>query len=168
MRGNALTIGVLSMLAAIALVVVGPLAIEVLLGGGRFDAEDVRLTATVLTVFALAVPFDAMGHLVARGLYATHNTLLPVLASIAGFAVTVSVTLATVAPLGILSIPLGFVAGTAVPRRAPGDRPGLAGPARPGAGDLRLTLALEGLRGHDHQVQAVPLGVEALRPRQGR
>ncbi len=113
-RRNALTIGVLSMLAAIGLVVVGPLAIEVLLGGGRFDAEDVQLTAMVLTVFALAVPFDAMGHLVARGLYATHNTLLPVLASIAGFAVTVAVTLATVAPLGILSIPLGFVAGTAV------------------------------------------------------
>ncbi len=113
-RRNALTIGVLSMLAAIGLVVVGPLAIEVLLGGGRFDAEDVQLTAMVLTVFALAVPFDAMGHLVARGLYATHNTLLPVLASIAGFGVTVAVTLATVAPLGILSIPLGFVAGTAV------------------------------------------------------
>ena len=76
--------------------------------------EDVQLTAMVLAVFALAVPFDAMGHLVARGLYATHNTLLPVLASIAGFGVTVAVTLALVAPLGILSIPLGFVAGTAV------------------------------------------------------
>ena len=113
-RRNGLTIGVLSVLAAIGLVVVGPLAIEVLLGGGRFDAEDVQLTAMVLTVFALAVPFDAMGHLVARGLYATHNTLLPVLASIAGFAVTVAVTLATVGPLGILSIPLGFLAGTAV------------------------------------------------------
>ena len=43
---NALTIGVLTTLAAIGLVIVGPLAIEVLLGGGRFDAEDVRLTAT--------------------------------------------------------------------------------------------------------------------------
>ena len=52
---------VLSMLAAIGLVVVGPLAIEVLLGGGRFDEEDVQLTAMVLTVFALAVPFDAHG-----------------------------------------------------------------------------------------------------------
>jgi putative peptidoglycan lipid II flippase len=113
-RRNGLTIGVRSVLAAIGLVIVGPLAIEVLLGGGRFDAEDVQLTAMVLTVFALAVPFDAMGHLVARGLYATHNTLLPVLASIAGFAVTVTVTLATVGPLGILSIPLGFLAGTAV------------------------------------------------------
>jgi putative peptidoglycan lipid II flippase len=113
-RRNALTIGVLSVLAAIGLVVVGPLGIQVLLGGGRFDAEDVRITATVLAVFALAVPFDAMGHLVARGLYATHNTVLPVLASVAGFGVTVAVTLLLVGPLGILAIPLGFAAGTAV------------------------------------------------------
>ena len=51
----------LRVLAAIGLVVVGPLAIEVLLGGGAFDAEDVRVTAAVLAAFALAVPFDALG-----------------------------------------------------------------------------------------------------------
>jgi peptidoglycan biosynthesis protein MviN/MurJ (putative lipid II flippase) len=93
---------------------VGPLAIEVLLGGGAFDAEDVRVTATVLAAFSLAVPFDALGHLTARGLYATHNTVLPVLASLAGFGVTIAVTLALVEPVGILSIPLGFAAGAAV------------------------------------------------------
>ena len=113
-RRNAITIGVLATLAAVGLVVVGPLGIEVLLGGGRFDEEDVRTTALVLAAFALAVPFDALGHLVARGLYATHNTVLPVLASLAGFGVTVAVTLLLVGPLGILSIPLGFAAGTTV------------------------------------------------------
>jgi putative peptidoglycan lipid II flippase len=113
-RTSALTITVLATLAAVALVVVGELAIEVLLGGGAFDEEDVRLTAAVLAAFAVAVPFDALGHLVARGLYATHNTVLPVLASLVGFAVTVTTTLALVASLGIVAIPLGFAAGTAV------------------------------------------------------
>jgi putative peptidoglycan lipid II flippase len=113
-RRNALTIGALTVLAALGLVVVGPLAIEVLLGGGKFDSEDVRLTAGVLAAFALAVPFDALSHLTSRGLYATHNTILAVLASLAGFAVTIGTTLALVGPVGVLAIPLGFAAGTAL------------------------------------------------------
>jgi putative peptidoglycan lipid II flippase len=113
-RSSAATITVLTLAAAVGLVVVGPIAIEVLLGGGAFDAEDVRLTASVLGAFALAVPFDALGHLLARGLYATHNTVLPVLASLAGFAVTIGVTGALVGSAGILAIPFGFAAGTAV------------------------------------------------------
>jgi putative peptidoglycan lipid II flippase len=112
-RTNAITIGVLTVLSAIALIVIGPIAIEVLLGGGAFDAEDVRVTATVLAAFALAVPFDALGHLTARGLYATHNTLLPVLAAVAGFAVTIVVTLVLVDRVGVVAIPLGFASGTA-------------------------------------------------------
>jgi putative peptidoglycan lipid II flippase len=114
LRRNALTIGTLTVLAAVGLVVVGPLAIELLLGGGRFDAEDVALTATVLAAFAVAVPFDALGHLVARGLYATHNTLLAVGAAFAGFGTTIAVTLALVDAAGIVAVPLGFAAGMAV------------------------------------------------------
>jgi len=113
-RTNLVTIGVLTTLGAIGLIVVGPLAIEVLLGGGVFDAEDVRVTSAVLAAFALAVPFDALGHLTARGLYATHNTVLPVLASLAGFGVTVATTLALVDRVGVIAIPLGFAAGSAV------------------------------------------------------
>ncbi len=113
-RTSAVTIAVVSILAAIALVIVGPLAIRVLLGGGKFDAEDITLTATVLAAFALSVPFDALGHLLARSLYATHNTLLPLGAALAGFGVTVVTTLALVDRVGIVAIPLGFAAGLAV------------------------------------------------------
>jgi putative peptidoglycan lipid II flippase len=113
-RTNLLTIGSLTLAAAVGLMIVGPLAIEVFLGGGAFDAEDVTLTATVLAAFSLAIPFDSLSHLLARAVYATHNTLLPVGASIAGFGVNVASTLALVDQLGIVAIPLGFAAGTAV------------------------------------------------------
>ncbi len=137
-RTSGTTIAVLTVGAAVGLALLGSLLIGVLLGGGAFDAEDVRVTAAVLAAFALAVPFDALGHLTARGLYATHNTVLPVLASLAGFAVTIAVTLALVGPAGVLSIPLGFAAGTAVrtglqglflARRMRGDAPTAALPA---------------------------------------
>lgn len=113
-RTNLATIGGLTVLAAVGLAVVGPMAIQVLLGGGAFDADDVARTAAVLAAFSLAVPFDALGHLLSRAVYATHNTILPVLASVAGFAVTIAVTLLLVGPVGVVAIPLGFAAGTAV------------------------------------------------------
>ena len=113
-RSSTVAIAVLTVAGTVVLVVVGPLAIDVLLGGGAFDAEDVALTASALAAFSLAVPFDALGHLFARGLYATHNTVLPVLASIAGFAVTIVVTLALVGSAGVVAIGLGFAAGSAV------------------------------------------------------
>ena len=40
----------------------------------RSTPQDVALTATVLGAFALSIPFDALSQLLARGLYATHNT----------------------------------------------------------------------------------------------
>lgn len=110
---NVLTIGGLTTLAAIGLIVVGPLAIEILLGGGRFDEEDVAATAAVLAIFALAVPFESLGHLVSRAIYATHHTLLQVGASLVGFAVTIAATGLLVAPLEVLAIPAGFALGSA-------------------------------------------------------
>jgi len=111
---NLLTIGGLTALAAGALIVVGPIAIGVLLGGGAFGEDDVALTAAVLAAFSLSVPFDALSHLLSRAVYATHNTILPVLASLAGFGVTVATTVLLVDRVGIVAIPLGFAAGTAL------------------------------------------------------
>ncbi len=63
-----------------------------LLGGGEFGPDDVALTAGVLAAFALAVPFDSLSHLLARAVYATHNTILPVLGVAEGVRVTVATT----------------------------------------------------------------------------
>ena len=121
-RTSAVTITLTSIVAAIGLVVVAPLAIRVLLGGGKFDADDVALTATVLAAFALSVPFDALGNLLARSLYATHNTVLPLGAAVAGFVVTVATTLVLVDRVGIVAIPLGLRGGLRRPDGAPGHR----------------------------------------------
>jgi putative peptidoglycan lipid II flippase len=108
------TVTTLTVLAAIGLVVVGPLAIEVLLGGGRFDAEDVARTASVLAVFAIAIPFESLGHLVSRAIYATRHTVGQVVASLVGFGVTIVATTLLVESLDVLAIPAGFTLGVAV------------------------------------------------------
>ena len=107
------TIGVITTLAAVALVLVAGLAIRVLLGGGAFGPQDVARTGTVLAAFALSIPFESLSHLLSRAIYATRHTILQVLSSLAGLAVTVVATLALLPGLGIVAIPFGFAIGQA-------------------------------------------------------
>jgi peptidoglycan biosynthesis protein MviN/MurJ (putative lipid II flippase) len=106
-----ITITVLTIGAAIGLYLVGGFAVELFLGGKAFDAEDVALTTSLLGVFALAVPLEAATHLLSRAIYSTHNTILPVIASIAGLAVTVATVTMAIDAHGVVALPLGFVAG---------------------------------------------------------
>ena len=106
-----MSITVLTTAAAVVLAAVGELAIRVLLGGGAFDAEDVALTSAVLAAFAISIPFESLTHLLSRAIYATHHTLLQVLASLAGVGITVGATQLLLAELGIVAIPVGFAIG---------------------------------------------------------
>jgi peptidoglycan biosynthesis protein MviN/MurJ (putative lipid II flippase) len=96
------------------LALVAPLLIDILLGGGAFGAEEVALTAGLLAAFAISVPLDSLTYPLSRALYATHNTSLQVIASIAGF-VTIVVAAQVLAPgVGIVSIPLAYAIGAGV------------------------------------------------------
>ena len=111
---NVLTIGILTLGAAVAVAVLAPIGIDILLGGGEFGAEDVATTARLLAAFAISIPLDSLTYPLSRGLYATHNTLLQVIASVAGFATIIAVAQALAPITGILSIPLAYAAGSGV------------------------------------------------------
>ena len=110
-RQNVLTIAVLTTAAALVLLIGSTLIIDLLLGGGRFDREDVERTSLLLSIFALSVPLESLTYPLARAIYATRNTLLPVGASVAGFAVTVVATLALEPAFGLTAVPVGFTIG---------------------------------------------------------
>jgi putative peptidoglycan lipid II flippase len=114
LRQNVLTVAALTIAAAVVLLVGSTLIIDLLLGGGRFDAEDVSRTSLLLSVFALSVPLESLTYPLARAIYATRNTILPVGASIAGFAATVIATLALQPSIGLTAVPLGFTIGIGV------------------------------------------------------
>ena len=113
LRTNLVSIAVVTVGAALGLAILGELAIRVLLGGGEFGERDVALVATTLAAFALSVPFESLSHLLSRAIYATRHTLLQVLASLAGFGITVAATLILLDGAGIVAIPLGFTIGQA-------------------------------------------------------
>jgi putative peptidoglycan lipid II flippase len=109
---NLATTAILTTGAAIGLFALSRVVIAVLLGGGAFGSDDVALTAGLLAAFAVSIPLESLTHLLARAFYATHNTLIPVLASVAGLAVIV-VTGESLAPsAGITAIPIAFTAGS--------------------------------------------------------
>jgi putative peptidoglycan lipid II flippase len=110
---NLVSIAGLTVAAAIVMVVVGEIAIGILLGGGAFGPDDVAATASVLSAFALSVPFESVSHLLSRAIFATRHTLFQALASIAGLAITVAATLALVPALDLLALPVGFATGQA-------------------------------------------------------
>ena len=111
---NVMTIGVLTTVAAVGLFVLGEFGIRLLLGGGRFSEADVARTSLVLAAFALSVPFDSLSYPLSRGLYATRNTVLQVIASFAGFGTIIVVAYVFVPTAGIVAIPLAYAAGSAV------------------------------------------------------
>ena len=113
-RDNVLTIGVLSTLAGLALAVVAGLAIRLLLGGEQFDDADVARTTALLTVFAISVPLEALTHVLTRAIFATHETILPVLASVAGLLTIVAAVELLRSSEGLIAVPLAFGVGMAV------------------------------------------------------
>jgi putative peptidoglycan lipid II flippase len=111
---NVAAILLLTTVSAVLLAVLAETLIGVLLHGGEFGAEDVALTAGLLAAFAVSVPLEGLSYPLSRGLYATHNTLLQVIASISGFVAIVVVSQATSPSLGILSIPAAYAVGSGV------------------------------------------------------
>jgi putative peptidoglycan lipid II flippase len=112
-RDNVVLIGGLSAIAGLALALVAGFGIRLLLGGEAFDEDDVAITTTLLVAFAISVPLESLTHVLARSIYATRHTLLPVLASLVGLAVIVVTLELLRGSEGLVAVPLAFAAGMA-------------------------------------------------------
>lgn len=90
----------------------GYYVVKILLGGGAFDEQAIRLTASVLGIFAFSIPLESISHLLARAFYALRNTLLPVVFSLIGLGLAVVVASLLANSLAILALPFGFLVGS--------------------------------------------------------
>lgn len=106
---NFLTIALFSTVAGLGLLVFGNLIITVLFKGGNFDDTDVSQTTLILTILALSIPLESLTELLARGIYATHNTAWPMAAAMAGFVAGIISAWELAPALGLAAIPIGYV-----------------------------------------------------------
>jgi putative peptidoglycan lipid II flippase len=114
LRRNVATVAGLTIAAAAVLAILAHPIIAIVHGGGLFTAADVDRTAFVLALFALSIPFDSLAYPLSRALYASHNTLLQVVASFAGFGTLIVSASVLTGEIGIAAIPVGYTLGTAV------------------------------------------------------
>lgn len=111
---NVVTIGGLTTLAAVALAVLARPLVSTLLGVGRFDANAVALTSTLLVAFAISIPIDSLSYPLSRALYATHNTIWQVAGSVAGLVTLVGLAMILVPALGAAGIAFAYAGGGSV------------------------------------------------------
>lgn len=112
LRRTSVSILLASSAAAILMFAIRRPLVEVLLGGGAFDAAAVNQTALMLGVFCLAIPTESLSHLFARAFYATKNTAIPVLFSVVSLIVAAGSAYVLISPLGIIGLPVGFFIGS--------------------------------------------------------
>jgi putative peptidoglycan lipid II flippase len=107
-RGLELAVG-LALPATLGLIVLGEPIVRLLFEHGAFTAPDTTATAQALTWLALGLPAHVLVKALSPAFYARADTLTPLVAALAGFAVTVVLALV----LGRLLGPVGIAAGIA-------------------------------------------------------
>jgi putative peptidoglycan lipid II flippase len=113
LQGVALTLALVVPAAYLLYLLRTPL-IATLVGTGQFDAQAVARTAAVLGVYAVSIPNESLVHVLARGFYALHNTIIPVAISLLAVATSVIAAYVLAPTIGVTAIPAGFALGTAV------------------------------------------------------
>ena len=103
-----------TVLSAIALAVLSKFIITIFLGGGKFGPEAISLTATMLAVYAISIPFESLMHLLARGHFALKNTLRPSVIHILTITMTMVFSEMLLDEFAILAIPISFAIGPAI------------------------------------------------------
>jgi len=112
--GKSLIIMGYTTLAAIGLALISHPLIGLLLGGGKFDAQAVAATASLLMVYTIAVPLESVMHLLARAHYALKNTLRPSSIHVITIVLTMVISAYFLDKIGLYAIPVSFAAGLLV------------------------------------------------------
>jgi putative peptidoglycan lipid II flippase len=99
-------IWLLTIPAAVALVLLGQPAITLILERGAFDAASTAIVYAILVVFSVRVVSEATLEIVARLFYARHNTFTPMLAYLGWFVVNGGLVLLLVQRMGAAGIAL--------------------------------------------------------------
>jgi len=84
---------------------------DLILGGGKFDANSLTLTSSILIFFAISIPFESLTQLFTRSYYAMQNTMTPTLINIFAFAIIAVITIFVAPVLGINWFSIGYAIG---------------------------------------------------------
>jgi putative peptidoglycan lipid II flippase len=104
----------LSLPAAVALVVCGHPIAAALFGYGRFDAQDVRFTSQALAAFSLGLPAYILVKVLTPAYFARQDTRTPVRFGLIAMGVNLALNLALIVPLAHVGPPLATAIASSV------------------------------------------------------
>jgi len=113
-KRNRFKLIVYTVLAAIALGVLSKLAVSLLLGGGAFDADDIRLVSTTLILYCFTIPLESLMHCYHRAFYSLRNTIIPSVIHVAIIFLVIAVVTRLAPMIGVYAIPVSFACGTTI------------------------------------------------------
>lgn len=82
--------------------------IYLILSGGQFDENSIKLTSGILFFFAISIPFESLTHILSRSFYALKNTITPMFINIFSILVNILITLKLATKYGVNWFSLGF------------------------------------------------------------
>ena len=97
--------------AAVGVTLLAEPITDLILGGGEFGEESTRLTAVILTFFAISIPFESLTQIFARAFYAMKNTVTPMLINIFSLSIIALITIFVAPTYGIQWFSIGFTIG---------------------------------------------------------
>lgn len=93
--------------AALGLILLAGPILRVLFEWGRFGPVDTTATATLLGIYAIALPAYAIGTLTTRALHARRNMRAPLRIAGWNFAINLGAGIALMIPLGVIGLAIG-------------------------------------------------------------
>lgn len=97
--------------AAVGVMILSRPLIEIILSGGAFDENSIRLTTIILFFFAISIPFESLSHIFARSFYALKDTITPTVINITSMILIAVCTFFIAPKFGIEWFSIGFSLG---------------------------------------------------------
>lgn len=97
--------------AAVGVMLLAKPLVELILSGGVFDENSIRLTSIILFFFALSIPLESLSHILARSFYALKNTMTPMIINVISMLIIAACTFFLAPRYGIEWFSIGFALG---------------------------------------------------------
>lgn len=94
--------------AAVGVMILSTPLVELILSGGIFNENSIKLTSIILFYFGISIPFESLSHILARAFYAHKNTLTPTIVNVTGMILIALSTIFLAPKFGIKWFSLGF------------------------------------------------------------
>jgi len=99
--------------AAVGVMLLSSSIVSLILGGGIFKEESIKITSLILSFFAISIPFEGLSHVLQRSFYAMQNTKTPMVISIITMFIIGFCTVIMAPIFGIQWFSIGFTIGMA-------------------------------------------------------